>query len=447
MVLNFSDEETAWIQEVSDRSPGTYFDTFGIEDKQRGHLRYARLLEVADLRDNLRRQLSDEFSIWKIDKAPRFWLNRRARLASINTATTLIEGSEPYAEEAILHNAAIVRDTLDMRGSVSISGSGVVTTSQADVNLIDEANEDSEATVTAAPEPADSFEVDEDERAELLANIDQARHVDCDEWKFEDNCLACLFQDYQRVCVQALHEKIIKKSEIADVMAITGVFAPFIPTVRMTEVFGRRTLEKLLEPVRFPDPMIDDAAVVKAVRLCINNDKDKSSEALRGLDRKIRIMFEIFPNTSSEVQRKQGLKPDRPDVVLKARDQEVFYGEVTGLSQENSDWKNKWDLFRLSRFGKAFLDNGNDFAPLLQVVYTNGTYMRMSVKLRGIYLLEEVGSFIIPTTIPMVPALLVTLPTLFAAERDLKRILAGDLNHRKRSWGYKDILNAKKRLV
>ncbi|KAG0219255.1 hypothetical protein BGX33_003801 [Mortierella sp. NVP41] len=337
----------------------------------------------------------------------------------------------------------------------------------------------------AESEAADTFDVNEDERAELLASIDQACHSVC-EWKIDDCCVACIFQEYQKVCVQALVDKKIKKSEIADVMAITGVFAPFLPTHRMIESFKRKTLEQLVERSTFPEPQVDDAAILRAVRLWINGEKDEACETLRALDRKLRIMFETlleqlpmkqdrsvseetlvvnyvspllhatlksdsrftvhFPNTLSEVQKHQGLKPDKPDIVVKARDCEVLYGEVTGLSQENSEWKNKWDLFRLARFGKAFLDDGHEVAPLLQVVYSNGMFMRLTVKVRGVFLLQEVGSFVVPTTVSMIPALLATLPTLFAAQDDLKRCL-DERNHLKRSWGYKDLTDAKKRLI
>ncbi|KAF9403941.1 hypothetical protein BGZ76_007153, partial [Entomortierella beljakovae] len=99
------------------------------------------------------------------------------------------------------------------------------------------------------------------EKAELLLHINNAHHVDCDEWK-EETCLACLFQWYQRECVQALHDDTIKRTEIANIMAITGVFAPCLPTTHMTEAFGINTLEQLIEP----DQTINEAAVMKAIQ-------------------------------------------------------------------------------------------------------------------------------------------------------------------------------------
>jgi hypothetical protein len=93
-----------------------------------------------------------------------------------------------------------------------------------------------------------------------------------------------------------------------------------------------------------------------------------------------------------------------------------MYGEVTGLGQEHNTWKNDWDLFRLARFGKAFLDDGFEVAPLVQVVFSNATYMRLTVGARGMYLLQEVGTFVIPTMVSMIPALFATLPTLLVAQ-------------------------------
>ncbi|KAF9413754.1 hypothetical protein BGZ76_004981, partial [Entomortierella beljakovae] len=104
--MDFSKEEIAWAKDMSAKGPNAYFDTFGIEDKQRGHFRYVRLVETVDISDNVRKQLLNELEVWKVDKASQYWLNRRARLSSVNTVTKLIEGSEPFAEKAIVGAAA-----------------------------------------------------------------------------------------------------------------------------------------------------------------------------------------------------------------------------------------------------------------------------------------------------------------------------------------------------
>ncbi|KAG0353460.1 hypothetical protein BGX24_007271, partial [Mortierella sp. AD032] len=123
----------------------------------------------------------------------------------------------------------------------------------------------------------DTLDIGDIERTELLGSIEQARHSVCD-----------------KACVLGFISKEVRKSEIADFMAITGVFAPFLPTARMTEHFGRNMLEQLVQSIAFPEPTVDDAAVLKAVRLRINGENDQACEALRTLDRKLRIMFETL---------------------------------------------------------------------------------------------------------------------------------------------------------
>ncbi|KAF9176467.1 hypothetical protein BGZ51_000582, partial [Haplosporangium sp. Z 767] len=192
--------------------------------------------------------------------------------------------------------------------------------------------------------------------------------------------------------------------------------------------------------------------------LCLKGDRDNAAEALLPLnkkDRKIRLMLETlleylpqkpvatisectfvvkyvapiiqafvdsefvksdFPNTDSTTQRMQGLKPDRPDIRALAFGKEICWGEVTGPAQVTNDGKNMWDMYRLARFGKAFLDAGNEIAPLFQVLHSNACYMRLSTKTRGMFLLEEIGSFVVPTTVAMIPSLLATLPTVLVAK-------------------------------
>ncbi|KAF9921079.1 hypothetical protein FBU30_008932 [Linnemannia zychae] len=127
------------------------------------------------------------------------------------------------------------------------------------------------------------------------------------------------------------------------------------------------------------------------------------------------------PNTESRLQKDQGIKPDRPDILVKVSDHEILYGEITGPAQVNHIAKNNWDLFRLARFGKAFLDKGHVTIPLLQVVYDCVSVMRLSMKERGVYLLDE---------------------------EDVKKLADSDLDYnRKRSWGYDDIQYAKKKIL
>ncbi|KAK3830656.1 MAG: hypothetical protein J3R72DRAFT_425742 [Linnemannia gamsii] len=146
------------------------------------------------------------------------------------------------------------------------------------------------------PEDLDGDNAEEDsfndeEVSGLLANITKAQHPACT-WKSGDTCIACLFQQYQREYVQALQDNGLRKANIADVMAIIGVFAPFLPTDRMRRTFEPSILGHLVKSPDLPDPGIDDAAVVKAVRLRMNNKHEEASEAIGKVERTIRLLFD-----------------------------------------------------------------------------------------------------------------------------------------------------------
>ncbi|KAF9433733.1 hypothetical protein BGZ76_009038, partial [Entomortierella beljakovae] len=104
---------------------------------------------------------------------------------------------------------------------------------------------------------------------DLRSNLAQIFHEECEVWE----------------CINALESDDLKKSEIADVMALIGVFAPHIPTPRMLRVFSI-VFDDLVPSVRLPVPDMDDSAHY------INGDLDDASDALRPLDRKLRIMIE-----------------------------------------------------------------------------------------------------------------------------------------------------------
>ncbi|KAI8605832.1 hypothetical protein EDD21DRAFT_410771 [Dissophora ornata] len=123
-----------------------------------------------------------------------------------------------------------------------------------------------------------------------------------------------------------------------------------------------------------------------------------------------------------------------PDIIGKVADQEVLFGEITGPRQTSHTAKNAWDAFRLARFGKSFLDSGNSVAPLIQIIGNSGTYMRLVVRTRGMYLLQEVGTFEIPSKVSAVATFLATLQTL-----ELTKIAANEMDFLKWSWGYGDL--------
>lgn len=118
----------------------------------------------------------------------------------------------------------------------------------------------------------------------------------------------------------------------------------------------------------------------------------------------------------STTQKDQGLDADRPDILARIGTRELLFGEVTGPCQETFQAKNAWDFYRLARFGKSFLGLDNPLAPLIQIINSKGIYMRMTVKERGMFFLERVGGFVIPTSVDMIPSFLGTIQTLSAVK-------------------------------
>ncbi|KAF9349229.1 hypothetical protein BGX34_001914 [Mortierella sp. NVP85] len=302
---------------------------------------------------------------------------------------------------------------------------------------------------------------------DLRSNLERACHQECDT-DAEGGCVACLFKVYQSDCIDALESGDLRKAEIADVMQ---------------RVFGA-TLDNLVPSVRLPKPDINDSAVMDAVRYWINGDLDSASEALRPLHRKQRIMLESlmdklphkadrtiaegtfvadyvspiihgtlgiddrnlsihFPNTDSKLQKLQGVKADRPDILIKVRGHEILFGEVIGPMQANNTAKCAWDLFKLTRFAKSVLEAGNRVAPMVQVTYTSGSYLRLYIRTRGMFVLQEVGYFDVPNSISRIPSLIGTLPALLVAQDDVRTILKSLPNERRLSWRFKDVPDLK----
>ncbi|KAF8950011.1 hypothetical protein BGZ46_004806 [Entomortierella lignicola] len=345
------------------------------------------------------------------------------------------------------------------------------------------------APSTSIDESADTSESEQlldREHEELLRSVDESSHPLCD-WRVDGACVACLFADYRRVCINALVARDIKKTDVGDLMAIIGVFAPTLPTKRMNEFFSQQQLKNAQRPKpELPDIEIDDANIMKAIRLYLNDKSDEAEVPSMAGNKKLRIMLESlleylpikedkttsesaftvkyvapiiqaymdvdgissdFPNTNSSTQKQQNLRADRPDLRAKLSGQEILWGEITGPTQTGSKVKNLWDMYKLARFGKAFIVAGNDSAPLVQIIGSLGTYMRLYLKVRGVMILEEVGTFVVPTYKAMIPSLVATLPTL-----ELLKIHLREMNNRaasglKRSWGHEDVPCVKKKLI
>ncbi|KAG0208196.1 hypothetical protein B0O80DRAFT_167364 [Mortierella sp. GBAus27b] len=488
-----------------DRSPESFFSAFKIMDKLTAHRRYWWLIERC-CTDMDRKQRKEEFERWKSGKGVSYWTDQRARLSAIRTAGTLIEASESYAEDS-LHRISNVPQVIL---STTPIGSPTLTMQTEPLGLKDlelplpaftspaytPTALDASNTVGTVPDPAptisgegdESLLIDEAEREVLLSQIESIGHV-C-EPQGDEGCLTCLFKSYQRLCATALHQNELQITDVADVVALLGVLVPFKATERMKSIFQEKTLDDLRRSdEEWPDVGFDETLVTSAVRHCMRGQKGRVSQLLRPLDenhRRIKLLLETrleylpleevkdlsemdftvkhvgpvmeafvdskrassrFPNKDCETQKRLNIKPDRPDLSVMVGKTEVAFGEITGPAKEKSIWKNNWDFYRTVRYGKAFLDTGHKMAPLFQIIYTKGTYMRLKEATRGMFVLEEVGAFTIPVTVEMITSFMTNIQTLMIAQADIEKIAAGPLDQLKRSWGYKDLDKNKRLLV
>ncbi|KAF9958698.1 hypothetical protein BGZ65_001241 [Modicella reniformis] len=185
----------------------------------------------------------------------------------------------------------------------------------------------------------------------------------------------------------------------------------------MNEFFSQRQLKNALRPKpELPD--IDDANIMKAVRLYLKGNGDKVEVPSMAGNKKLRIMLEslleylpldedntisesafkvkyvapiiqafvygdeiisdfLCPNTNSTTQKQKNLRADRPDLRAKLSGQELLWGEITGPTQTGNKAKNLWDTYKLASCGKSFIIDGNDYVLLVQVIGSRRTHLRL----------------------------------------------------------------------
>ncbi|KAF9109321.1 hypothetical protein BGX27_007756 [Mortierella sp. AM989] len=159
-----------------------------------------------------------------------------------------------------------------------------------------------------------------------------------------------------------------------------------MPTPKMTIHFDE-FLNQVVTPITFTEPSIDDAATMRAVRRCLNGD----------------------------MQRELDVKADRPDIVAKGKAKRYYL-------EKSQDYLKSTVKPRTSG--------------------VSGTYLRLKYKTRGMYISEEVGGFVTPTTMAVIPALVGTIPTLIVAKDEMGQLLRTS-GQKRRSWGFEDIQNLK----
>ncbi|KAG0304178.1 hypothetical protein BGZ97_001602 [Linnemannia gamsii] len=141
--------------------------------------------------------------------------------------------SAPAPDESTLGSltALPLRSPLH-QGAQYIQGSTAGLTVPSAVQLtVDDLEVEGECTVQHTPAAEPSVQpgpletvspvIEENaEIAELRANLDRSSHAKC-EWKVNNDCVACRFQEYQLECINALNQKMLKRGDVADVMYST----------------------------------------------------------------------------------------------------------------------------------------------------------------------------------------------------------------------------------
>ncbi|KAG0335280.1 hypothetical protein BG004_000060 [Podila humilis] len=257
---------------------------FGVGDKEVAMMQYRLLLDSTKLNKSRRERLRDAFADFEKARMNQFCPEGVAFSARGLSAAAAKNGGGRKARK----DSAVLED----KDNVPNSNSKNETTGH-ERRLKESVNHGSH--VEDATGATSSYSNSQpQEQGHLQPHATLQDEVDEDEWKLEgdDTCLACRFQLYQNDCVQALQDDDLCISDIADAMAIIGVFAPFLQTQRMRAIFNKKILTLLVSPSLLPDPGINDAAVLKAVRQRINNKLEDASKELWGIDRKFRLLFE-----------------------------------------------------------------------------------------------------------------------------------------------------------
>ncbi|KAF9181762.1 hypothetical protein BGZ49_004803 [Haplosporangium sp. Z 27] len=111
--------------------------------------------------------------------------------------------------------------------------------------------------------------INEEERTILLSEIEKITH-NCPP-QHEESCSTCSFKTYQRLCVKALMDNQLSITDIADVVALIGVFVPSRRTERMASVFSDEALQSFIDageitPEEWDAVDFDDSLPMKALK-------------------------------------------------------------------------------------------------------------------------------------------------------------------------------------
>ncbi|KAF8923172.1 hypothetical protein BGZ58_003283, partial [Dissophora ornata] len=123
----------------------------------------------------------------------------------------------------------------------------------------------------------------------------------------DEGCLACLFKSFQRLCAAAFHQNELRITDVADVVALLGVLAPFKATERMKSVFQEKTLVDLRRSdEEWHDVGLDESLATSAVRHCMHGQKGRVGQFLRPLVYCLIdfLVWNIYPWKKSKTFRK-----------------------------------------------------------------------------------------------------------------------------------------------
>ncbi|KAF9350234.1 hypothetical protein BGX34_001344 [Mortierella sp. NVP85] len=340
-------QEDDWYKSAKtpdDRFPESFFLAFKLTDKLTAHRRYGWTIERC-CTDVDRKQRKEEFERWKSGKGASYWTDQRAQLSAIRTAGSLIEASEPYAEDspsylefaasgkkmlidtlsAPVHVLIVTPTTTSTTSATSITsttssttpiGSSTITMQSGPLELNDlepSLPEETSSAYTSTtpdasntgtmPDPVPTISGEDDEslliaEAEreallaLLSELDSIIH-ECE--LQGDEFLTCLFKAYQRLCATALHQNQLRISDVADVVALLGVLVPFKATERMKSIFPEKILDDLRRSdEEWPDVGFNENLVTSAVRDCMRGQRSRVSQLLRPLEknhRRIKLLL------------------------------------------------------------------------------------------------------------------------------------------------------------
>ncbi|KAF9427888.1 hypothetical protein BGZ94_003939 [Podila epigama] len=447
------DSRTEWVLSQKKFVVNAFIEAFDYENEVSLVSDVRALVNRTRISQDRRRAILQCLEEWAAVDQESFWHQQRetiaAKRALMSTTTSLLTAANTMPENPSLPpistNSPASTSTSTVAPSVGSWLQDISTSDEQVDGSIDSPNKpegssDSSTSTHSAEVHAEAIEevvpasnadeIPEQEREELLQSVDDSTHPTCT-WQLNGSCIACEFEGYQKICIHALTAKMIKRTEAADLMAVIGVFAPEMPTRRMLEIFTAKQLKEVAgPPTELPLADLDDAKIMQVVRSYLNN-KGEDADTQMGAKKKVRIMLETLLE----------YLPLRTDYDVSESTFVVKYiGPIIQAyidgGDMTSDFPNTDSTTQKAQAMKAHRPDNQ------------GVYYKLSLKTRGVMMMKEVGTFVVPTRKQMVPALVGTLPTLQLLKDDVDKLAAATKGDRlKRSWSHGDDKVHKKRLL